>query len=81
MSKILIADDKLRAELGRGLEAVNVGTIGHVNHMNLIIATAAALGSAPGLSEFIDSIPKGSTPNKYKPHQGNKEMQRRKAKS
>ena len=36
-----------------------------------------ALAMTMGLSEpldFLDSIPKGSTPNKYKPHVGKKQI-------
>lgn len=29
------------------------------------------------LDDIIDSLPKGSTPNRYKPHQGRREMERR----
>ena len=29
------------------------------------------------LDDIIDSPPKGSTPNRYKPHQGKREMERR----
>ena len=29
------------------------------------------------LDDIIDSLPKGSTPNRYKPHQGKREMERR----
>lgn len=29
------------------------------------------------LDDIIDSLPKGSTPNRYNPHQGKREMERR----
>ncbi len=32
------------------------------------------------LDDIIDSLPKGSTPNQYKPHQGKREMERRRKK-
>jgi len=29
------------------------------------------------IDDIIDALPKGPTPNRYKPHQGRKEMERR----
>lgn len=39
----------------------------------------AMLEQIAGISidDIIDSLPKGSTPNRYQPHQGKREMERR----
>ena len=39
----------------------------------LKIALAMTMGLSQQL-DFLDSIPKGSTPNKYKPHVGKKQI-------
>ncbi len=46
--------------------------------MKVMQMVAIAEGLNPGmLGCVLDSLPKGSTPNRYKPHQGCKEMERR----
>lgn len=39
--------------------------------------TALALAAGVNIAKIIDALPKGATPNCYKPHQGTKEMARR----
>lgn len=46
------------------------------------LAKFMAVGLAAGvdITKIIDSMPKGSTPNRHKPHQGEREMARRRKK-
>ncbi len=45
-----------------------------------VLFAAAVAATGVSLDAIIDSLPKGSTPNCYKPHQGAKEMERRRKK-
>ena len=46
--------------------------------MKVMQMVAIAEGLNPGmLGRVLDSLPKGSTPNRYKPHQGKRERARR----